>query len=91
MVRNVAETGHPYHHLTRNSAIVDGDPRAHVQHEEYLWEAGITLAVPTPWRRPKKAVPRVDGWYDTKAGKAWLKVNSSAQEVQAMPVQHSLW
>jgi len=95
MALNVAETGHPFHHLTRNGAIIDGDPRIAPAYDyvaEYFWLAGIPTIIPKPWAHPKKTVKLVSDWYNTTAGKRWLKKQSTAQVVEAAPAQQrSLW
>jgi hypothetical protein len=92
MARNVAETGAPFHHKTANGAIVDQDPRLSRDYLlEYYWYAGIPVTVPKPWKRPKSAVHLIADWYSTKAGTAWLRKHSTAQVIEAAPLQRSLW
>jgi hypothetical protein len=93
MAHNLRETGHPYHHLTRSGVIVDSDPRAHVMHDEHLWEAGIAFYVPMAWRHPRKSKPRVEDWYSTRTGRIWLKKQSTGGIVEAapLPAQSTLW
>jgi hypothetical protein len=93
MMLNVQQTGHPFHHLTANGAIVDRDPRLNRDYlEEYHWLAGIPVSVPKLWARPKRAVHLDTEWYSKNAGKRWLKKHSTAGVVQAMPSQQpTLW
>lgn len=95
MAQNVAETGHPFHHLTRNGAIIDRDPRVPTPDEfTYLWLGDIPVGIPKPWSHPRKAIPHIPDWYATKAGTKWLKRQSDVQTMQAQPArpqQQSLW
>jgi hypothetical protein len=92
IVLNMAETGHPFHHRTRNGVIIDRDPRIDRDHLEHLWVAGFSVDVPKPWAHPRHAVRTVPDWYQTSGGRKWLKRNSTAAVVEAAPArQRSLW